>query len=131
LASLAAPICTRAAGHLIGRVVSLWSQAALAGLPGSLRRLAIQYAAQCGRIHAERVETLFRYDACLRMGRFIARLEALCRQAPGDGDSVAERSTEGTWAGSDGRWPLCSNEQKSGKLLVKTGAASASNRMLV
>jgi hypothetical protein len=35
---LAVPICTRAAIHLIGRVVSLRSRAALASLPGSLRR---------------------------------------------------------------------------------------------
>ena len=46
------------------------------------RWLAIQYAAQCGRIHSELVETLFRYNARPRMGRFVARLEALCRQAP-------------------------------------------------
>jgi hypothetical protein len=48
------------------------------------RWLAIQYAVRCGRIHAELVETLFRYNARPRMGRFVARLEALCRRAPGD-----------------------------------------------
>jgi hypothetical protein len=37
LAPLAVPICTRAAIHLIGRVVSLRSRAALASLLGSLR----------------------------------------------------------------------------------------------
>jgi len=58
------------------------------------RWLAIQYAAQCGRIHAELVETLFRYNARPRMGRFIARLETLCREAPGDGDSLAEGRAE-------------------------------------
>jgi len=38
LARLAVPTCTRAAIHLIGRVVSLRSRAALASLRGSLRR---------------------------------------------------------------------------------------------
>ena len=46
------------------------------------RWLAIQYAAQCGRIHPELVETLFRYNGRSRMGRFVARLETLCRRAP-------------------------------------------------
>jgi hypothetical protein len=46
------------------------------------RWLAIQYAAQCGRIHSELVETLFRYNARSRMGRFVGRLEALCEDAP-------------------------------------------------
>ena len=32
-----------------------------------------------GRIHAELVETLFRYNARPCMGRFVARLEGLCR----------------------------------------------------
>ncbi len=41
------------------------------------RWLAIQYATQCGRIHSELLETLFRYNARPRMGRFVARLEAL------------------------------------------------------
>ena len=50
------------------------------------RWLAIQYAVQCGRIHPELVETLFRYNGRARMGRFVARLGALCRRAPGDGD---------------------------------------------
>ena len=54
------------------------------------RWLAIQYAARCGRIHSELIETLFRYNARPRMGRFVARLEALCRRAPGDGDSLAD-----------------------------------------
>jgi hypothetical protein len=53
------------------------------------RWLAIQYAARCGRIHSELVETLFRYNARPRMGRFVARLEALCRRAPRDDDSLA------------------------------------------
>jgi hypothetical protein len=52
------------------------------------RWLAIQYAARCGRIHSELLETLFRYNARPRMGRFVARLEALCRWAPGEGDSL-------------------------------------------
>lgn len=69
------------------------------------RWLAMQYAAQCGRIHAELVETLFRYNARPRMGRFIARLEALCREAPGDGDSLDERRTE-RFIGSAGRGRL-------------------------
>jgi hypothetical protein len=53
------------------------------------RWLAIQYAAQRGRIHSELVETLFRYNARPRMGRFVARLEALCRRAPVDGGCSA------------------------------------------
>jgi hypothetical protein len=51
------------------------------------RWLAIQYATQCRRIHPELVETLFRYNARSRMGRFVARLEALCRRAPAGGDN--------------------------------------------
>jgi hypothetical protein len=66
------------------------------------RWLAIQYAARCGRIHSELVETLFRYNARPRMGRFVARLEALCRQAPGDGDGLAIEGAEETWAEPDG-----------------------------
>jgi hypothetical protein len=53
------------------------------------RWLAIQYAARCGRIHSELVETLFRYNGRPRMGRFVERLEALCRRAPGDGERLA------------------------------------------
>jgi hypothetical protein len=49
------------------------------------RWLAIQYATHCGRIHAELVETLFRYNGRVRMGRFVARLESLCCQAAGAG----------------------------------------------
>ena len=45
------------------------------------RWLAIQYAAQCARIHAELIETLFRHNVRPNMGRFIARLETLCRQS--------------------------------------------------
>jgi hypothetical protein len=60
------------------------------------RWLAIQYAAQCGRIHSELVETLFRYNARPRMGRFVARLEALCRRAPGGGDSPAAEGAKAT-----------------------------------
>jgi hypothetical protein len=56
------------------------------------RWLAIQYAAQCGRIHSELVETLFRYNARPRMGRFVARLEALCRRVPGDNAAVYSAS---------------------------------------
>jgi hypothetical protein len=41
----------------------------------------LQYAARCGRIHAELVDTLFRYNGRPRMGRFMARLEALRRRA--------------------------------------------------
>jgi hypothetical protein len=60
------------------------------------RWLAIQYAARCGRIHSELVETLFRYNARPRMGRFVARLEGLCGRAPGDGDSLATEGAEGS-----------------------------------
>ena len=68
------------------------------------RWLAIQYAARCGRIHAELVETLFRYNARPRMGRFVARLEALCRRAPGDSESLTapldQFSRPRAWAGA-------------------------------
>ena len=40
------------------------------------RRLAVQYAAQRGRIHHRLVETLFRYNGRARMGGFLQRLEA-------------------------------------------------------
>jgi len=42
------------------------------------RWLALQYAAQCGRIHQELVETLFRYNGRSRMGGFLHRLGELC-----------------------------------------------------
>ena len=50
------------------------------------RWLAIQYATQCGRIHSELVETLFRYNARARMGRFLGWLETLCRRGLGQGE---------------------------------------------
>ena len=62
------------------------------------RWLAIQYAARCGRIHSELIETLFRYNARSRMGRFVARLETLCRRAPITGDSLPIEGAEATWA---------------------------------
>jgi hypothetical protein len=46
------------------------------------RWLALQYAAQQGRIHQRLVETLFRYNARSRMGSFLDHLEALARRAP-------------------------------------------------
>jgi hypothetical protein len=58
------------------------------------RWLALQYAAQCGRIHPDLIETLFRYNARSRMGRFVARLEALCRQAQGDRSRLAVAAEE-------------------------------------
>ncbi len=82
------------------------------------RWLAIQYAAQCGRIHSELIETLFRYNARSRMGRFVARLEALCQRAPGAGDSLPREGPEATWTGPDGHSPLCSKGQTHIKLLV-------------
>jgi len=63
------------------------------------RWLALQYAARCGRIHAELIDTLFGYNGRPRMGRFVARLEALCRQAPVAGDSLAAEGPAETWAG--------------------------------
>ena len=58
------------------------------------RWLAIQYAARCGRIHSELIETLFRYNARSRMGRFVARLETLCRRVPSTGDSLPIEGAE-------------------------------------
>jgi hypothetical protein len=58
------------------------------------RWLAIQYAARCGRIHAELIETLFRYNARAHMGRFVARLETLCRRSPGAGNRAKKRFLE-------------------------------------
>lgn len=57
------------------------------------RWLAIQYAAQCGRIHAELIDTLFRYNARARMGYFVAKLEALCRRGAGASEGLAELET--------------------------------------
>jgi hypothetical protein len=58
------------------------------------RWLALQYAARCGRIHSELIETLFRYNSRPRMGGFVARLETLCRRAPCEGDSPATEAAE-------------------------------------
>jgi hypothetical protein len=44
------------------------------------RWLALQYAAQCGRIHHRLVETLFRYNGRPRMGGFLHRLEQMVKQ---------------------------------------------------
>ena len=44
------------------------------------RWLALQYAAQCGRIHHRLVETLFRYNGRPRMGGFLDRLEQMATQ---------------------------------------------------
>jgi hypothetical protein len=41
------------------------------------RWLALQYAAQCGRIHPGLVDTLFRYNGRPRMGGFLHRLEQM------------------------------------------------------
>jgi hypothetical protein len=43
------------------------------------RWLALQYAAQCGRIHYRLVETLFRYNGRPRMGGFLHRLEQMVK----------------------------------------------------
>jgi hypothetical protein len=43
------------------------------------RWLALQYAAQCGRIHHRLVETLFRYNGRPRMGGFLHRLEQMVK----------------------------------------------------
>lgn len=48
------------------------------------RWVALQYAAQCGRIHPRLVETLFRYNARPRMGGFLFRLEQMCRGRSGN-----------------------------------------------
>jgi hypothetical protein len=60
------------------------------------RWLAIQYAERCGRIHPELVETLFRYNARPRMGRFVAQLEALCRRASDEGGTSVSADQERT-----------------------------------
>jgi hypothetical protein len=43
------------------------------------RWLALQYAAQCGRIHYRLVETTFRYNGRPGMGGFLHRLEQLVK----------------------------------------------------
>jgi hypothetical protein len=43
------------------------------------RWLALQYAAQCGRIHHRLVETVFRYNGRPRMGGFLHRLEEMVK----------------------------------------------------
>ena len=43
------------------------------------RWLALLYASQCGRVHSNLVNTLFRFNSRARMGDFLHRLEELCR----------------------------------------------------
>jgi len=59
------------------------------------RWLAIQYAARCGRIHADLIDTLFRYNGRSRMGGFVARLQTLCRRGPSECESGANAEEEG------------------------------------
>jgi hypothetical protein len=47
------------------------------------RWLALEYAAQRGRIHHRLVETLFRYNGRPSMGGFLHRLENICRERRG------------------------------------------------
>ncbi len=50
------------------------------------RWICHQYASQCGKIHQGLVETLFRYNHRHLMGRFLARLEAQCREGRSNPD---------------------------------------------
>ena len=52
------------------------------------RWLCLEYARQCGRIHQQLLETLYRYNRRQSMGGFVSKLETLCRQ---------RNSTAGNW----------------------------------
>ena len=52
-----------------------WGVLAMKSMENYYRWLAVQYAAQRGRIHQRLVETLFRYNSRARMGGFLHRLE--------------------------------------------------------
>jgi len=66
------------ADALISELVRIIYRQNMKSMETYYRWLAIQYAAQCGRIHHGLVETLFRYNGRSRMGGFLHRLEKLC-----------------------------------------------------
>ena len=87
------------ADALLKELVQIVFRQNMKSLENYYRWLALQYAAQCGRIHAELVDTLFRYNARSRMGRFVAQLEALCQRQPHAGGGEAKQGERRAGAG--------------------------------
>ena len=73
------------ADALISELVRIVYRQNMKSMETYYRWLALQYAAQCGRIHPELVATLFRYNGRSRMGGFLHRLGELC---DGRGDAA-------------------------------------------
>lgn len=65
------------ADALISELVRILYRQNMKSMETYYRWLALQYAAQCGRIHHVLVETLFRYNGRSRMAGFLHRLERL------------------------------------------------------
>jgi len=65
------------ADALINELVRIIYRQNMKSMETYYRWLALQYAAQCGRIHHVLVETLFRYNGRSRMAGFLHRLERL------------------------------------------------------
>ena len=64
------------ADTLLDELVRIVFRQNMKSMENYYRWLAVQYAAQRGRIHHRLVETLFRYNGRARMGGFLQRLEA-------------------------------------------------------
>jgi hypothetical protein len=67
------------ADDLLSELVRIIFRQNMKSMETYYRWLALQYAAQCGRLHEELLEALFRYNARAHMARFVVRLEELCR----------------------------------------------------
>ncbi len=65
------------ADGLIDELVRIVFRQNMKSMETYYRWLAVQYAAQRGRVHRRLVETLFRYNSRPRMGSFLDRLETL------------------------------------------------------
>jgi hypothetical protein len=63
------------ADALLDELVRIIFRQNMKSMENYYRWLAVQYAAQRGRIHHLLVETLFRYNSRARMGGFLHRLE--------------------------------------------------------
>ncbi len=66
------------ADDLISELVGIIYRQNMKSMETYYRWLAVQYAAQRGRIHQGLIETLFRYNGRSRMGGFLHRLGELC-----------------------------------------------------
>jgi hypothetical protein len=67
----------RQADTLLDELVRIVFRQNMKSMETYYRWLALQFAAQCGRIHHGLVETLFRYNGRPRMGGFLHRLEQM------------------------------------------------------